>query len=67
MNNAPNRPGATLEVPADLETIYANLVRISHSPSELVYDFAHLLPGTTNAKGELNRNVSTGSCCSAFG
>jgi hypothetical protein len=50
MNNAPHRPGATLEVPADLDTIYANLVRIAHSPSELVFDFAHLLPGTTNAR-----------------
>jgi len=50
MSNAPNRPGATLEVPADLEALYANLVRISHSLSELVFDFAHLLPGTTNAK-----------------
>ncbi|MBN2147081.1 MAG: DUF3467 domain-containing protein [Anaerolineales bacterium] len=34
-----------LEVPPDLATTYANLVRIAHSPSELVFDFAHLLPG----------------------
>src|SRR3989337_1951247 len=39
-----------LEVPPDLEAIYINLVRIAHSPSELIFDFAHLLPGTTPAR-----------------
>jgi Protein of unknown function (DUF3467) len=39
-----------LTVPEDLETIYVNLVRIAHSPSELVFDFAHLLPGVSPAK-----------------
>jgi hypothetical protein len=39
-----------LDVPPDLETIYVNLVRIAHSPSELVFDFAHLLPGNAPAK-----------------
>ena len=32
-------------MPEDLEPIYANLVRITHSPSELVMDFARMLPG----------------------
>ncbi|MCW5875919.1 MAG: DUF3467 domain-containing protein [Anaerolineales bacterium] len=27
------------------EAVYANVVRIAHSPSELVFDFAHSLPG----------------------
>jgi hypothetical protein len=44
------QPSAQLEVPADLETLYANLVRIAHSPSELVFDFAHLLPGSAPAR-----------------
>src|SRR4030067_2698784 len=39
-----------LEVPPDLEAIYANLVRIAHSPSELIFDFAHLLPGSPSAR-----------------
>jgi hypothetical protein len=39
-----------LEVPSDLEAEYVNLVRIAHSPSELVFDFAHLLPGSAPAK-----------------
>lgn len=30
-----------------MEAIYANLVRIAHSPAELVLDFARLLPGDT--------------------
>lgn len=38
-----------IEVPDDLEIEYVNLVRIAHSPSELVFDFAHLLPGTSKA------------------
>jgi hypothetical protein len=37
-------------IPEDLEAIYINLVRIAHSPSEMVFDFAHLLPGSRPAK-----------------
>ncbi|MBN2258270.1 MAG: DUF3467 domain-containing protein [Anaerolineaceae bacterium] len=33
-----------------LQASYANLVRISHSPGELVFDFAQLLPGDTTAE-----------------
>ena len=43
------RPQTTLEVPADLQPVYANLVRIAHSPADLVLDFAHLLPGESKA------------------
>ncbi|HJW90551.1 MAG TPA: DUF3467 domain-containing protein [Anaerolineales bacterium] len=39
-----------LQLPADLEAIYINLVRIAHSPAELIFDFAHLLPGVTPAR-----------------
>lgn len=52
--NPPKRPAPanspSLEVPPDLVAVYANLVRIAHSPSELVLDFAHLLPGTVPAR-----------------
>lgn len=34
-----------LEIPPDLEAAYANLARITHSPSEFVFDFAQMLPG----------------------
>jgi hypothetical protein len=34
----------------EAEGIYANLVLITHSPSEFVLDFARMLPGTPKAK-----------------
>jgi len=46
----PARPQTTLEVPADIQPVYANLVRIAHSPADLVLDFAHLLPGESKAR-----------------
>ncbi len=47
----PTKPAAspTLEIPTGLETVYANLARISHSPADIVIDFAHLLPADTTA------------------
>ena len=50
MANTPRPTPINLEVPPGLEIIYANLARISHSPADLVIDFAHLLPGDTQAK-----------------
>ena len=38
-----------LEVPPQQPIIYANLVRIAHSPADMVLDFAHLLPGEKQA------------------
>jgi hypothetical protein len=32
-------------IPPDLEAVYANLARITHSPSEFIFDFAQMLPG----------------------
>ncbi len=42
--------GPVLELPQGLDIIYANLARIAHSPSDLVIDFAHILPGEGTAK-----------------
>lgn len=39
-----------LEVPPDLEAVYSNQVLIAHTPSDLVFSFAQLLPGNANAK-----------------
>lgn len=54
MSSPPARPAGPqlppLEVPTDLEVEYVNLVRIAHSPSELIFDFAHLLPGGAPAR-----------------
>ena len=46
----PKPTGPTLEMPEGVEPQYVNLARIAHSPSDIVIDFAHLLPGETRAK-----------------
>jgi len=46
----PGHQAPALELPADLPVEYVNLVRIAHSPSELVFDLAHLLPGVSPAR-----------------
>jgi len=33
-----------------MEALYCNLVRVSHSPAELVFDFARQLPGQAVAR-----------------
>lgn len=33
-----------LEMPDDLEPLYSNLARISHTPSEIIIDFSRMLP-----------------------
>ena len=42
-------PSPALEIPSGLDVVYANLARISHSPADIVMDFAHILPGETKA------------------
>ena len=39
-----------IEVPPDLEAIYANFALITHSASEIILDFATVLPNTPRAK-----------------
>jgi hypothetical protein len=46
----PKPSGPMLEVPSDIDIVYANLARIAHSPSDIVIDFAHILPGEPTAK-----------------
>ena len=53
MSNQPaHRPKQIpqLDVPGTLEPIYANMVRITHMPSEMVFDFALKLPGQQPAQ-----------------
>lgn len=44
--NRPNQGGIPLEIPAGVDAVYSNLVRISHSPADLVMDFARIIPGS---------------------
>ena len=46
--NAPRQ--IKIEIPAEVEPVYANLARISHSPAEIIIDFACILPGSNRAK-----------------
>jgi Protein of unknown function (DUF3467) len=39
-----------IEMPADLDAVYSNFALITHSPSELVVDFARILPNVPKAK-----------------
>lgn len=34
----------SIEIPKDLEAVYANVAFISHTPAEIVIDFAQVLP-----------------------
>ena len=49
MAPTPRPVPTSLEIPPGLDIIYANLARISHSPADIVMDFAHALPGEPKA------------------
>jgi len=40
----PGGPALTFEVPANLDATYSNFAMISHSPSEMILDFARVTP-----------------------
>jgi hypothetical protein len=51
MSNAkPRQRQIKIELPSDLEATYANFVLITHSPSEMILDFARVLPNVPKAK-----------------
>jgi hypothetical protein len=39
-----------VELPADLDAVYANIALITHSPSEVIVDFGRVLPNMPKAK-----------------
>ena len=39
-----------VELPGELEAVYSNFAMITHSPSEVVVDFARILPNVPKAK-----------------
>ena len=39
-----------VELPSELEAVYSNFALITHSPSELIVDFARILPNVPKAK-----------------
>jgi len=51
MATQPERPQLPpMEIPSDLQPVYSNLVRISHSAAEIVFDFACMLPAQSAPK-----------------
>ncbi|MGH2581439.1 MAG: DUF3467 domain-containing protein [Anaerolineales bacterium] len=44
-----SRPQPRLVLAPGQDIVYANVVRISHSPAEMVFDFGRLLPGERDA------------------
>jgi hypothetical protein len=46
----PHQMRLDIELPAELEAIYANFALITHTASEVVMDFARVLPNTPKAK-----------------
>jgi len=49
MSNQPPHPPDFI-LPPDLEAAYTNLARIMHTPTELIFDFAAILPGEPGPK-----------------
>ncbi len=51
MSNGPKRKQKiNIELPADLDATYANFAMITHSPSEIIIDFARVLPNAPKSK-----------------
>jgi hypothetical protein len=53
MTQQPNIPASNLppmEMPEDLEPLYSNLARISHTPAEIIVDFSRMLPAQARFK-----------------
>ncbi|MBP7691473.1 MAG: DUF3467 domain-containing protein [Anaerolineales bacterium] len=46
----PALPPISIELPNNLEAIYTNFALITHSPSELVLDFARVLPNVPKSR-----------------
>lgn len=46
----PEKRRVNVELPGDLNATYANFAVISHSPNEMIVDFAQLLPGMPKAR-----------------
>ena len=43
-------PGLKMELPEDLEPVYSNTARISHTPFDFVLDFTRILPAETRVR-----------------
>ena len=46
----PPAPGFIMELPDDLQPVYSNVARISHTPFDFVLDFSQALPAQPHSK-----------------
>ncbi len=46
----PPAPGFSMEIPEDLQALYSNIARISHTPFDFTLDFSQALPGKPQAQ-----------------
>lgn len=53
----PQPKQVNVELPNDLNATYSNFAIISHSPSEVIIDFAQILPGPGAAKARVQSRV----------
>lgn len=49
-NPRPRQMQVNVEIPPDLDAVYSNLALITHSASEVIIDFASLMPNSPKAK-----------------
>lgn len=49
-SNRPQPQRVNIELPGDLNAVYANFAIISHSPHEVIIDFAQILPAMPKAR-----------------
>jgi hypothetical protein len=47
---APGQQKITIDMPKELTAVYANVAFISHTPAEVILDFAQVLPRTPRGK-----------------
>jgi hypothetical protein len=50
MSSPANKKQLQIEVPADLQPIYANFAIINHNYNEIVLDFAHVMPNVPKTR-----------------
>lgn len=60
MENKPTPPPTQVQVqidPPEAEGIYSNFVLLNHTPSEIILDFARMLPGPTPPRAKVHARV----------
>lgn len=46
----PAQPQMQIELPGNLEAVYSNFALITHAPSEMVLDFARIMPNVPKSR-----------------